>query len=102
MRNKIQRPQIDYFITRTYYECAYGNENYRFDHLHKHSIKRRCLARFSVKQFYKYWDVAEIAYYVVEDKTIDESIAHGPKYPDSTSRKSQFEPHIGKQLVVWL
>ena len=97
----IQRLQIDYFITHTYYECAYGAEDYRFDHLHKRSIKKSCLARFSMKQYYMYSDVAEIVYYIVEYKRKDGSIAHGPKVPDSTCRKSQFEPRISKQLVVW-
>ena len=55
-----------------------------------------------MKQLYKYSDLAEIAYYVVEHKRRDGSKAHGPKDPDSTSRKFQFEPRIGKQLVVWL
>ena len=51
---------------------------------------------------HKYPDVVEIANYVVEHKRLDGSIAHGPKDPDSTSRKSQCEPRISKQLVVWL
>lgn len=42
----IRRPQIDYFITHTYYECAYGPEDNRFDHLHKRSIKEVVLLDF--------------------------------------------------------
>jgi hypothetical protein len=78
----IRCPQIDYFITHTYYECAYGPEDNRFDPLHKRFIKRGYLDRFSVKQLYTYPNVAEIAYYVVEYKRLDGSIAHGPKDPD--------------------
>lgn len=38
--------QIDSFISYTYYECIYGPEDYRFDHLHKHCFKKGCVARF--------------------------------------------------------
>lgn len=97
----IQRSQTKSIITHIYYEYVYGLKDYRRDHLHKSFIKRRYLAWFSVQQLYKYLDIAKIIYYVVEYKKKDVSIAYGPKDPDSTFRKSQFEARIWKQLDIW-
>ena len=98
----LRRPQIDTFISHTYYECAYGPEDHRHDLIHKRSTKNGCLARFYIKQLYKFFHIAEVAYYVVEHKMLDESIAHGPQDPSSNSRKSQYKPRIRKSLISWV
>ena len=98
----IRRPQIDSFISHTYYECAYGPKDHRHSLIHKRSTKKGCLARFSIKQLYKFPHIAEVAYYVVEHKRLDGSIAHGPLDPSSNSRKSQYEPRISKALISWV
>jgi hypothetical protein len=36
----LRRPQIDSFISHTYYECAYGPEDHRYDIIHKRSTKK--------------------------------------------------------------
>ena len=61
-----------------------------------------CLPRFSIKQLYKFPHIAEVAYYVVEHKKLDGSIAHGPQDPSSNSRKSQYESRISKTLISWV
>ena len=98
----LRRLQIDSFISHTYHECAYGLENHRHDLIHKRSTKNGCLARFSIKQLYKFPHIAEVAYYIVEHKRLDGSIAHGPKDPSSNSRKSHYEPKISKALISWV
>ena len=80
-----RRPQIDSFISHTYYECEYGPEDYRHDLIHKDLQKNGCLNHFSIKQLYKYLHIADVAYYVVHHKRLDRSIAHGPQDPSSNS-----------------
>ena len=36
----------------------------------------------SFKKLYKYWDIVEIDYYIVEHKRKNKLIPHGPKYLD--------------------
>jgi hypothetical protein len=49
---------------------------------------------------YKFVDVPEIAYHVIEYKIIE--VQYGPNVPDSTFWKFKFEFFINKQLLVWL
>lgn len=66
--NNIQPPQIDFFITHTYYECAYGLEDYRFHHLHKSLYLKRLSCSVFSEAIVQDSDISEIAYYVVEHK----------------------------------
>lgn len=50
---------------------------------------------------YKYPNVADVAYYVVKHKRKDRPIAHDPKDPDSTSRKSQFKLVLINNCLFW-
>ena len=98
----LRRPQIDSFISHTYYECAYGPKNHRHDLIHKSSTEKGCLARFYIKQLYKFLHIAEVTYYVVEHKRLHGSITHGPQDPSSNSIKSHYEPWISKILISWV
>ncbi len=85
------------------YQCGYGLENYRENSTHTRSIKRRCLASFSIKRLYTRPDVAEITIYHKAHTRIDGSFTHGEHDPESISRMSHYASHMSQTLKdhIW-
>jgi len=63
---QVGRLQIDFYIEHVHYECAFGPKDHTGDPQHLHSKKRRCIAKFSIKQFLLFPNVVEVAYYHVD------------------------------------
>ena len=82
--------------------CPYGKEDHRFDPKHKKSKKRRCLARFAVRQLQLYPHIGEVIYYHSEHTRENGEVAHGVMDPDSIARRSEVAPRISEELKTWL
>ncbi len=85
------------------YQCGYGPEDYRENSTHTRSIKRRCLAPFSIKRLYTRPDVAKITIYHKAHTRIDGSFAHGEHDPESISRMSRYVERMSQALKdhIW-
>jgi len=85
------------------YQCRYGPEDYRENSTHIRSIKRGCLASFSIKRLYTRPDVAKITIYHKAHTRIDGSFAHGEHDPESISCMSYYAPHMSQALKdhIW-
>jgi hypothetical protein len=85
------------------YQCEYGPKDYQENSTHTQSIKRRCLASFSIKRLYTQLDVAEITIYHKAHTQIDGSFAHGEHDPKSIFRMSHYAPRMSQALKdhIW-
>jgi hypothetical protein len=85
------------------YQCRYGPKDYQENSTHIRSIKRGCLASFSIKGLYTQPDVAEITIYHKAHTRIDGSLAHGEHDPESISRMSRYAPCMSQALKdqIW-
>ncbi len=70
---------------------------------HTRSIKRGCLASFSIKRLYIQLDVADITIYHKAHTWINGSFAHGEHDPESISRMSRYAPCMSQALKdhIW-
>ncbi len=70
---------------------------------HTRSIKRRCLASFSIKSLYTWLDVAEITIYHKAHTQTNGSFAHGEHDLESISRMSYYAPCMSQALKdhIW-
>jgi len=82
--------------------CPYGKEDHRFDHKHKKSKKRGCLAWFAVRQLQLYSHIGEVIYYHSEHTRENGEVAHGAMDLDSIARRSEVAPRISEELKRWL
>jgi hypothetical protein len=96
------KPYFSSFIEHVWYECAYGPEDHRNDPQFPRSLKRGCVAGFSVKHLEIYPDVAEVAYYHVDHTREDGTPAHGPSDPDSLGRRTAHQPRMTAQIKMWV
>ncbi len=70
---------------------------------HTRSIKRRCMASFSIKRLYTRPDVVKITIYHKAHTQIDGSFAHGEHDLESISRMSHYAPRMSQALKdhIW-
>jgi hypothetical protein len=70
---------------------------------HTRSIKRGCLASFSIKHLYTQTDVAEVTIYHKAHTRIDGSFAHGEHDLESISHMSRYAPCMSQALKdhIW-
>jgi hypothetical protein len=85
------------------YPCGYGPEDYQENSTHTRSIKRGCLASFSIKRLYTRLDVAKITIYHKAHTRTDGSFAHGEHDPESISRMFCYVPRMSQALKdhIW-
>jgi cell division protein YceG involved in septum cleavage len=85
------------------YQCRYGPEEYRENSTHIQSIKRGCLASFSIKRLYTQLDVAKIKIYHKAYTRIDGSFTHGEHDLESISRMFRYAPCMSQALKdhIW-
>jgi hypothetical protein len=85
------------------YQCGYGPEDYQENSTHIRSIKRGCLASFSIKHLYTRPNVAEITIYHKAHTRIDGSFAHGEHDPKSISGMFRYAPCMSQALKdhIW-
>jgi hypothetical protein len=85
------------------YQCGYGLEDYWENSTHIRSIKKGCLASFSIKCLYTRLDVVEITIYHKAHTWTNGSFAHGEHDPESISRMSSYAPHMSQTLKdhIW-
>jgi hypothetical protein len=80
------------------YQCGYGPDNYRENSTHIRSIKKECLASFSIKRLYTRPDVAEITIYHKAHRRTNGSFAHGEHDLKSISHMSCYAPRMSQAL----
>jgi len=85
------------------YQCRYGPKDYRENSTHIRSIKRGCLASFSIKRLYTRLDVAEITIYHKAHTWTNGSFAHGEHDLESISRMPCYAPCMSQALKdhIW-
>jgi hypothetical protein len=85
------------------YECGYGPEDHHEDHNHMRSIKRGCLAHFSIKRLYTWPDVVEIAFYHRTHTQVNGDPIHNACDPWSTSQMLTYAPRMPHKLkeFIW-
>jgi hypothetical protein len=85
------------------YECGYGPKDQCEDPNHMKSIKRSCLAHFSIKRLYTQLDVVEIIFYHWIQTRANGDLAHNACDPRSTSQMSEYAPCLFHKLkeFIW-
>jgi hypothetical protein len=85
------------------YKCGYGPKDHHEDPNHMRTIKRGCLAHFSIKRPYKHPDVVEITFYHQIHTRVNGGPIHGPCDLGSTSRMLTYAPHVSHKLkeFIW-
>jgi hypothetical protein len=84
------------------HQCRYGPKDYQENSTHTRSIKRGCLASFSIKFLYTRLDVAKITIYHRAHTRTDGSFTHGEHDTESISyapcMSQALKDHIWAQL----
>ncbi len=85
------------------YQCRYGPKDYQENSTHTRSIKRGCLASFSIKRLYTRLDVGKITIYHKAHTWTNGSFAHGEHDLESISRMPCYAPCMSQVLKdhIW-
>ncbi len=76
------------------YECGYGPKDQCEDPNHMRSIKRGCLAHFSIKRLYTQPNVVEIIFYHLIHTRANGNPAHSACDTGSTSQMLAYAPCV--------
>jgi hypothetical protein len=103
--NSYTKNVIIYILKKIWskYQCKYGPKDYQENSTHIWSIKRRCLASFSIKRLYTQHDVANMKIYHKAHTWTNGSFAHGEHDLKSIFRISRYAPHMSQALKdhIW-
>jgi hypothetical protein len=85
------------------YECGYGPKDHCKNPNHMRSIKRGCLAHFSIKRLYTWPNVVEITFYHWTHIWANGDPTHGACDLGSTSWMLAYAPHVSHKLkeFIW-
>jgi len=83
---------LNYHMMFYRYACGYGPNDHHENPNCGRSMKRDCLASFSIKQLYIWPEVVELSFYHHAHIRVNDEPTHGQYDLESMARMSQYAP----------